>query len=102
MTKIELHLDGDGCWPDLREKAKDGKYVPDAELVGVALIPDAEVTSPAGETRRVPVLTLRIDLPDGTSALAQVKVRMLGLILGAVRGRLAFLAELKEQGGESN
>lgn len=99
MTKIELHLDGDGCWPDLREKA-EGKYVPDAELVGVALIPDAEVTSPTGETRRVPVLTLRIDLPDGTSALAQVKVRMLGLILGAVKSRLEYLAALKEQGGE--
>lgn len=27
MTGLEIHLDGDGCWPDLAEKQAAGKHV---------------------------------------------------------------------------
>ena len=92
MTVVDLQLDGDECWPDLKEFLL-------AELSGVALLPDGEVTGLNGETRRVPILTLRVDLPDGGTALVQIKVQMLEMILGAVRGRLGYLDELGRQGG---
>lgn len=92
MTNIDLQLDGDGCWPDLRQFEL-------AALSGVALLPDGEVQGLDGKMRRIPILTLRVELPDGTVALAQVKVEMLEMVLGAVRGRLAYLAALTAQGG---
>jgi hypothetical protein len=92
VTTIDLQLDGDECWPDLRD------FVLGA-LSGVALLPDGEVTGFDGQTRRVPILTLRVELPDGTVALAQIKVEMLETVLGAVRGRLAYIADLARRGG---
>jgi hypothetical protein len=92
LTHIDIQLDGDECWPDLREFVI-------AALSGVALLPDGEVMGLDGKTRRVPILTFRVELPDGTVALAQIKVEMLEMVLGAVRGRLAYIAHLTERGG---
>jgi hypothetical protein len=96
MTRIDIQLDGDDCWPDLR----DGFVA--VELAGVALLPDAEVTDVlTGVSRRVPGVTLRIHIPveDGfLVGLAQVKLEMLESIIGALRGRMAFLAEQRAAG----
>jgi hypothetical protein len=53
----------------------------------------------SGLTRRVPALTLRVQLEDGSVALACIKVDMLDTVLRAMKGRLEYLAELKAQGG---
>jgi hypothetical protein len=98
MTRIDLHLDGDDCWPELR---KDGFIT--VELAAVALLPDAEVTDVlTGVSRRVPGVVLRIHIPadDGgfIVGLAQVKLEMLESIVGALRGRMAFLGEQRAAG----
>lgn len=99
MTSIDIQLEGDGCWPDLIELGQAGK-VEQAALVGVALLPDAVVTDTfTGKSRRVPALTLRIALPDGRVALAQVKVDMLNMVLRGIQGRLEYLADLAAKGG---
>jgi hypothetical protein len=92
LTTIDLQLDGDGCWPDLKDFVL-------AALSGVALLPDGEVLGLDGKKRRMPILTLRVELADGGTALAQIKVEMLEAVLGAVRGRLAYLGELAAKGG---
>jgi hypothetical protein len=92
VTTIDLQLDGDECWPDLKEFELGA-------LSGVALLPDGEVTGLDGKTRRVPILTFRVELPDGTVALAQIKFETLEVVLGAVRGRLAYIADLAKRGG---
>lgn len=100
MSVIDLQLDGDSCWPDLKAKIAEG-LVTHAELKGMALLPDGEVTDGVtGKPKRVPLLTLRVELPDGTIALPQVKVEMLEMILAGVRGRLAYLKDLEAAGGE--
>jgi hypothetical protein len=102
MTRIDLHLDGDECWPDIAELSAAGK-LDEAALVGVALLPDAEVTDVlTGQTRRVPAISLRIALPDGRVGLAQMKVDMLRTIVRALDGRLAYIADLAARGGTSS
>lgn len=103
MTSIDIHMDGDGCWPDLAAKHEAGKVVWDARLAAVCLLPDGEVTDGfTGERKRVPILTLRFELPDGTTALAQAKLEMLEAIVRGMKGRLEYIAELKAKGGRDS
>lgn len=96
MTSIDIQLDGDNCWPELREPGAFDI----GQLVGVALLPDAVVTDTfTGAERRVPALTLRLHTADGRVVLAQLKVEMLEAIARAMRGRLQYLEQLKAQGG---
>jgi hypothetical protein len=96
VTHIDLQLDGEGCWPDLKDLVVDGS----ATLTGVALMRDAQVVDTlTGERKRVPAVTLRVQLADGRVALAQVKVAMLEMVLRAVKGRLEYLANLESRGG---
>lgn len=93
MTRIDIQLDGDGCWRDL------GDFVV-GELTGVALLPDAStIDTLTGEQKRVPAMTLRVQLPDGRTVLALVKVEMMSTIVRALKGRLEYLAELEARGG---
>jgi hypothetical protein len=98
MTRIDIHLNGDDCWPELR---KDG-FV-EVELAAVALLPDAEVTDVlTGVSRRVPGVALRIHIPaDGGGfivGLAQAKLEMLETIFRALRGRIEYLDEQRAAG----
>lgn len=100
MTRIDLQLDGYHCWPELAELRAAGK-LDEAHLVGVALLPDAEVVNTlTGECARVPALTLRFTLPDGRVGLAQIKVDMFAMIARAMQGRIEYLAELAAKGGK--
>lgn len=100
MTAISIQLDGDGCWPDLTEKHKQGKVIWDAQLTSVSLLPDGEVTDGfTGEVKQMPILTVRFELPDGMTVLAQVKLDMLETIVRAMRSRMQYIAELKASGG---
>lgn len=99
MTSIDIQLDGDGCWPDLVELHKAGKVEFHAQLAGVALLPDAAVTdSFTGAERHVPAVTLRMHLPDGTVALAQLKLEMLETIVRGFHARLEYLAAQRKAG----
>lgn len=97
MTSIQIILDGDNCWPDLRE-LPEGKLL-EAQITGVALLPDAEVVDGfTGQPRRVPGLTLRIALPDGCIGLAQIKLEMWDAVSRAMTGRLEYLAAQRAAG----
>jgi hypothetical protein len=98
MTRIDLRLDGDGCWPDIDELGKTGK-LDEAAITGVALLPDATVQRPDGSIVRMPCVTIRVALPHGRVGLAQIKVDMLRMIVGAIDGHLHYLADLAGKGG---
>jgi hypothetical protein len=66
QPRVTLALDGDGCWPDLASK----RVIDAGHSLGLALL--REGTACGKES-----VTLRIDLPDGTVALAQITLRML-------------------------
>lgn len=103
MTSLDIMLDGDGCWPDLRDKHLEGKVEWNARLAAVSLLPDGEVTDGiTGNVKRMPIVTVRFELPDGTTALAQVKLDMLESIVRAFKGRLEYIAELKAKGGRDS
>ncbi len=99
MTSIDIKMDGDGCWPDLKEKHAAGQVEWHASLASVSLLPDGEVTDLTGKSRRVPIVTLRIEMPDGKVALAQVKLEMLDTIVRGFKSRIEYLAELEAKGG---
>ncbi len=102
MTSIDIQLDGDNCWPDLKPKIAEGRVV-HAELKGVALLPDGEaIDGFTGEHKLVPIITLRVELPDGTTALAQVKLDMMKMVTRAMDGRLQYIADLKAKGGRDS
>lgn len=92
MTSIDIEMDGDNCWPELKGRASE------ARLTGAALLPDGEVTTITGERKRVPIVTLRFELPDGQIGLAQLKLDMLDTIVRGMRGRLQYLAEQRAAG----
>lgn len=95
MMKIEL--DGDNCWPDLKEKAEGQVIV--GELAGAALLPDGAITRPDGTAAIRPVVAFRLELPDGKTVLAQTTVDMVDMLAASIKGRLAYLADLRAAGG---
>ncbi len=64
MIGLDLQLDGDNCWPELKEKG----FIT-AELSGIAGLPNGTV-----EGR--PSVTVRIELPDGQTVLAETTLRL--------------------------
>jgi hypothetical protein len=65
MPGLDLHLSGDNAWPELKEKEVIRAYVN-----GIAALPKGTV-----EGR--PSVTVRIDLPDGRTVLAETTLRLL-------------------------
>lgn len=61
---LDIILDGDNCWPDLR----DGGFI-DGQLEGIAALPN-------GTAAGNPTVTLRVRLPNGRVALAQTTLRL--------------------------
>jgi hypothetical protein len=64
MIPLDVQLNGDDCWPDLAQR----KFI-EADLTGVALLP-------AGTVSGMPSVTVRIDMPDGSTVLAQTTARL--------------------------
>lgn len=92
MTSVQILLEGDGCWPDFAELAESGKLL-EARIVGVALLPDADVVDTlTGRQKKVPSITVRLQLPDGLVGVAQIKVEMWEAIGRACRGRMELIA----------
>lgn len=70
MAYLDLQLDGDNCWPELRESG----FI-EGELVGIAGLPN-------GTSGGNPTVTVRVTLPDGKTVLAETTLR---LFLSAAR-----------------
>ena len=79
MPQLNIHLDGDNCWPDLLEK----KVIHHTGPIDVAALAGG---MQSGKTS----VSIRIDLPDGTTVIAETS---LTLFAAAAR---AFLARYGE------
>lgn len=105
MRPIDIQLDGDACWPELKWMGEKG-MVEMGDLIGVALLPDAVVTHEDGTSTRMPSVTLRVEVRHPSDphlhqghVLVQMKLETLSAIAGALRGRMEYLAQLAAQGG---
>ena len=76
MPVINLKLDGDGAWPDLKRE----DVIEAGGAIGMA--PLAGGMS-SGKTS----VTLRIDLPDGRTVLAQTSLAALSVAIKAIWAR---------------
>lgn len=85
MINMTLIMDSEGAWPELQGKAKLVTLMGDAApamQVGVL---------PHGMTSGRPSVTFRLDLPDGTTVLAETSAR---LFCGAARAIMAKYPDL--------
>jgi hypothetical protein len=74
MHALRVILDADGCWPDLPEKDEAGLLInamsgEDEAQIALALLPH-------GTQEGRPSVTIRLDLPDGRTILAQTTLRL--------------------------
>ncbi len=69
MPSLDFNLNGDNCWPDLREKEVIELMGDDAPPIGVALLDN-------GMTSGRPSITLRLDLPDGRVVMTETSARL--------------------------
>lgn len=79
MEALDIILDGDNAWPDLRGP---GMYTA-AELTSIAGLAD-------GTTGGNPAVVFRISMPDGSAVLAQTTLR---LFLTAADALIAFYGD---------
>lgn len=71
MAALSIILDGDGCWPDLLEKAAQGKLLDGYGGKGHISISALDGGMKSGE----PSIAIRIDLPDGQVVIAEASMR---------------------------
>jgi hypothetical protein len=89
MPVIDVRLDGDNCWPDLKAKVEAGRLIHikgDGPPIGLAMLEGGMVSGK-------PSVALRIDLPDGRTVLAETSVELFLTAAAAVRGRMDFLRD---------
>jgi hypothetical protein len=70
-----IHPDGDGCWPDLRERAHEHGL-----LVAVSALD-------AGMESGMPSIMLRVESDDGRVILAETSLRLLSIAVRAFVSR---------------
>jgi len=71
LMSLSVITNGDNCWPDLREKGfVEGGYPPEVGGVGIARLPNGTVSGNA-------TVTVRIELPDGRTVLADTTLALL-------------------------
>ena len=75
MQHVRLSLEGDGCWPELKDKMP-----PQGVLTHVAYLP-------GGMTSGNPSIMLRGKLEDGTEVLIETSARMFVTLAAGVKGR---------------
>lgn len=77
MIPLSIHLDGDGCWPDL---AGAGDRMIRAQLNAIARLP---MGMGSGKSS----IAVRIDLPDGRVVIAETSLVLLRSALRAIEVR---------------
>ncbi len=75
MPIMDIHVDGDACWPDL-----DLTTVLHGEITGMAALA-------GGMESGKPSVTIRIHLDDGRPVLAETSLALLHMALAAFVGR---------------
>lgn len=65
MIALEVFVNGDSCWPDLTKKG----FIT-GQFVGIARLP-------GGTTSGKSSVTVRIELPDGRTVLAETTLTLL-------------------------
>jgi hypothetical protein len=85
MPSLTLKLNGDGAWPDLRVKPfvhlRD-----DGPAIEIAVLN-------SGMSSGRPSVAIRLDLPDGTTVLAQTSARLFCSAGRAIAARYPALFE---------
>lgn len=89
MPWLDIKLDGDQCWPDLRDGKRE---IIATETISVALLPGGMASGKAS-------VAIRVDLPDGRTVIAQTSHELFEAAARAFRGRLEYLADLNKRGG---
>jgi hypothetical protein len=79
MPHTKIHLDGDGCWPDLLGKVGTETVI-ETEWESISCLPN-------GMSSGKPSVMLRLNLPDGRVVLSQTSLQMLLTIADAFKGR---------------
>ncbi len=67
MPSLDVHVEGDKCWPDLEARRDDIIHV--TEHMEVAALSGGMVTGR-------PSVAFRIDLPDGRVVIAETSMRL--------------------------
>lgn len=83
MIPLDIHLQGDNCWPDLHGA---GDKVIHAQLRAIARFP-------MGMQSGKSAICVRIDLPDGRAVLAQTSLDLLRGAMLAIEAREKMEAE---------
>jgi hypothetical protein len=83
--EINVILDGDGAWPDLAEKIGSGRVVHLAEgsQIGICALP-------GGMASGRPSIAIRIDLPNGQTAVIETSWVVFGTAAAAIAGRYGW------------
>lgn len=75
MLDLPIHLDGDGCWPDLVDEP-----VIETQKMEVAVLSQ-------GMASGAPSVAVRVDLPDGRSVVAQTSLKLFLTAADAFKAR---------------
>jgi hypothetical protein len=87
MPRLDIHCDGDACWPDLRDDpGLIALMGPDAPPIGLALLPGGMTSGRAS-------VAFRIALPDGRTVLTETSLALLDRALAIFHASLAGRAE---------
>lgn len=69
MMSLEVHIEGDKCWPDLMGKKGQPAFIQGC-FIGIARLPGGTVSGKSS-------VTVRIELPDGQVVLAETTLVLL-------------------------
>lgn len=78
MPAMSINLEGGGAWPDLAEKAAAGQLVSVKDTIEVACFPQGMLSGK-------PSIGIRLDLPDGTTVLAETSLALFLMAADAYR-----------------
>ena len=95
MPSMNINLDGDNAWPDLRSKQSKIIHVAEGETIKICALD-------GGMSSGKPSVCVRIDLPDGRVVLAETSARLFVMAAAAIVGRWpdvddgSFLAHIEK------
>ena len=77
MIALDVQIDGNNCWPDLVDENGKPEFVV-GELIGIARLTNATTTGASS-------VTLRVELPDGRTILAQTTLALIDVAVMAFK-----------------
>lgn len=85
MPAIKLHVNGDGCWPDLTiERLQTGEGI--INMMGNDQPPLELAALRGGMASGATSVTLRINLPDGQVLLTETSLALLDMAVQTFKG----------------